>query len=436
MATPDFSEFKQTSSREWREKIATDLKGKPYESLISETLEGIAIRPDYHPDDISVHAPVTGQTGWMINRVFDAANPETANQRILESLQQGITSITLKNINSEDLGAVLKDVLIEHIGFRFAPHSSDKLPGAFYAYCDKHAIDPSTLRGTLGMLPAPSHRKDLIPAYRDQHSGLALFTVDAGTAKNKGADCVTELAMGLSAGHDALLGLLEDGMAAKDAAAAIEFSFATGTDYFTEIAKYRAFRILWRTILREYDAGDTMRIHASGSPWNFTVFDRHTNLLRATTQTMAAAIGGCDCITTLPFNLPDNPDDETGERLAKNIQLLLKEETFLDKTADPAAGSWYIEYLTGQLAAKAWDAFRECEKAGGYFKVPGFFDKRIENARQRQLEAVREGRQTILGVNKYPNPKESPEELIRSVKNDFDRLSSELENEAAKQEKS
>jgi methylmalonyl-CoA mutase len=191
----------------------------------------------------------------------------------------------------------------------------------------------------------------------------------------------------------------------------MRFSFATGSNYFMEIAKLRAFRYLWAKILEAYGVeNETAKtyIHAMNASRNKTVYDPFVNMLRTTTETMSASLGGADSITVLPYDTLFEEPNDMAVRVARNQQIILKEESFFDKVADPAAGSYYIENLTNNLIRKSWDLFLEIDEKGGYIPVfqSGEISDRIRQEASNYDLNVAIRKQSILGVNQFPNPTE------------------------------
>ena len=241
------------------------------------------------------------------------------------------------------------------------------------------------------------------------------FAIPAGAVRGDllhecGATAVQELAYALAEGVGALAAQIEAGQTAADAASRIQFVFGVGSNYFFEIAKLRAARLLWSQAVSAFsvDGGACrMRIHAVTALENKSVCDPWTNLLRCTTEALSAILGGCDSLTVRSFHFP--------ERLAENIQLVLKEEAHLDKVGDPAGGSYYIESLTASLAREAWTLFQQVEAAGGYAaaKTSGSIDAALKQSQDARTKAVSSRRRTLVGVNNYPNLNEKiagPEE--------------------------
>lgn len=264
-----------------------------------------------------------------------------------------------------------------------------------------------------GIAVRPYYRKehapgaDLAPGQFPYTRGVAQFweivedpaipegALNAARFHENGATSVQELAFALAEGVDRLA-------AAEDPAAeaaALTFVFAVGSNYFFEIAKLRAARMLWAQAASAFgiEAPEAlrMRIHARTALANKSIYDPYTNLLRSTTEALSAVIGGCDALTVMPARYP--------ERLARNVQLVLKEESHLDGVADPAGGSYYVEALTDALAREAWKLFQQIEQQGGFAAAQGFVDEALAASRAAKEKALATRRKTLVGVNNYPD---------------------------------
>jgi len=257
-----------------------------------------------------------------------------------------------------------------------------------------------------GLAVRPYYRKDSAPALEGLFSNAewqiaqgaepSADAIRADLLHEAGAHAVQELGYGIAAGAD----LLAAG--AKN----IEFVFAVGPSYFMEIAKLRAVRILWEQVVAAFGEECPMRLHVRTPQRNKSVYDRYSNLLRVTTEALSAAIGGCDSLDVVPFAFD--------EHLALNVQRILKEESHLDAVADPAAGSYYIEALTDELARKAWKLFQQVEAEGGYAKAAESIEKALAETRATRAKAYSSRRRALVGVNNYPNVTEKEPAVAKS----------------------
>ncbi|MEE1093325.1 MAG: methylmalonyl-CoA mutase family protein, partial [Bacteroidales bacterium] len=252
--------------------------------------------------------------------------------------------------------------------------------------------------------------KENIPAFD-------VLTINGRVFNNAGASIVQELAYTLAAANDYLYNLTQKGIPAHSVGYRTVFAFATGSNYFMEIAKLRAARLLWTKIMEQYapkcETAYQLHIHTESSFYNKTIYDPYVNMLRTTTETMSAAIAGADSISVYPFDVAYKKADEFSTRIATNQQILLKEESYLDKVVDPAAGSYYIESLTNAIAEKAWEMFKEIEDKGGFVEAikAGLVQDAIAATAAKRAKDVAMRKTTILGTNQYPNLTEKKPEI-------------------------
>lgn len=243
--------------------------------------------------------------------------------------------------------------------------------------------------------------------------GLQTVAVHGDLFHNAGGSAVQELAFSVAAGAEYLRELLSRNLAIDDIAPRLRFTFALGPNFFMEIAKLRAARMLWSKVVGEFGGGEEaqkMRIHARTSIWNKTIYDPYVNLLRATTEAFSGIAGGCGSLHVGAFDEPAGMPSDFSRRIARNTQIILKEEGHLDRVIDPAGGSWYVETLTRQVAEKAWKLFQEVEALGGMFRAleKGFPQEHISEAAKKRAENVAKRKDKIIGTNIYPNLQEEP----------------------------
>ena len=235
---------------------------------------------------------------------------------------------------------------------------------------------------------------------------------------NSGSTIVQELAFTLAAGHEYVVKLMEQGLSVDQVAPALRFSMAISSNYFMEIAKFRAARLLWANIMAPYNpsrgCASKMKVHAVTSKWNMTVYDPYVNMLRGTTEAMSAAVSGVHSIEVLPFDTPYEKPTDFSARIARNVQLLLKEESHFNQVCDAAGGSYYIENLTNSIAEQAWNLFRQVEEKGGYIAAfeAGFIQDQVEASAAKKNSNIATRRETLLGTNQFPNFNEVADEAI------------------------
>ncbi len=436
-----FGNFSPTSDEAWEEALLKSLKGKPAETLIWQTQEGFHLHPYYRAKDYQNHhqlpgtAPFrrgikTGNNSWEIQFDLEPADPQASNARMLEMLMLGATSIRFQAAFS-DLDVILKQVSLAHIHICYQPEGKiAPALKAFQHHASRQGLDDNHLRFSvdadpLGDALLKGHWKNNCEEDLEdvvQAAGALTQTplgkcinVRADHYHNAGASMAQELAFALSHGLEYLDRLTRSGLSIDDASARIRFTFAVGSGYFLEMAKLRIFRVLWAEVIAgykpEHNCSHATYLHAVTSCRQQSGWDRPTNILRATTQAMSAVFGGCDSLTIQPFEIgkPANqPDYRFAERVALNLQLVLKEEAHFDKVADVAGGSWYIETATDKLGQTAWELFKANESAGGWLKMvlSGQLQEQVFASAQA-LKTKFENKEIVLvGVNKYPNPME------------------------------
>jgi len=241
---------------------------------------------------------------------------------------------------------------------------------------------------------------------------------------NAGATIVQELAYSLNMANEYIAFCTEKGIKPEKVASRIQLTLSVGSNYFMEIAKLRATRLLWSTMVAQYkpgcDCAYKIHINTVASTWNKTVYDPYVNMLRSTTEGMSAVIGGSDSISLQPFDVAYKESDEFSRRISRNVQVILKEEAFMDRVVDPAAGSYYIENLTNSIAENAWKLFQTTEQQGGALKVieDGSLREAIEASCQKRDMNIATRRYILLGTNQYPNINETMADKIECLKKD------------------
>jgi methylmalonyl-CoA mutase len=448
-----FAEFPPVDVAQWEETIREDLKGADYEKkLIWKSPEGIAVKPYYTQEDLKdvLAAPVfpgqfpftrgnkAGDNAWYIRQDIqvEAGKTEAANRKAHEILQKGADSIGFRipdsvNLSYEDFGELMQNIWVKGIEVNFdAGHQAISIARYLRRLMDERNRDYARLHGSLNFDPigyltqhgnyCPSCG-DADGAFAQAHelmkeaaglTNLRAITVNGSIFGNAGATIVQELAFSLSEGVEYLTQLTSKGLSVSALAPRLRFVFSIGSNYFFEIARLRAARLLWAHIVKAYGPVSEeicrMNIHSVTSSFNKTLYDPYVNLLRTTTEAMAAAIGGTDSMEVLTFDMPAGTSSPLGERMARNQQLILKEEAGFDKVNDPAAGSYYIETLTESIAHEAWALFLKTEEKGGYLEAlkAGDIQSQIARSAIQRENAVASRRETILGTNQYPNTTE------------------------------
>ena len=422
-----FTDFPPFSEEDWKAQIEKDLKGKPYEDLIKENVLGSTTEPVYTSSETldlpnSRRGTKTENNDWAIFQTIQLSDDSKSdNSEILNLLNKGLTGI---NLSGDPKAETLKEIAPEYITSEFSNYSSlEKLSqtisqsfGNLDNYYEIHLnFDPITKAATAGKWT--NKKQEFQPAFKaiselSNFKSLRVFSVDANAYHHCGAGAVSEIGLALAQAHEYLVALLEEGIPIDDASALIKIDLASGRDFFTEIAKFRAMRIIWARMIEEYnpkhDCSKSIIINAHTSGFWNTVYDPYVNMLRATTQAMSASLGGADGIEVKSYNSAWEEGNEFSNRVARNVQLLLKEESYFDKVIDPAGGSYYIEQLTQELAKKSWLKFQKIEKKGGFIGLvtSGNLHRELSEEANKQIATFEKGDLKMLGVNLYPNKNE------------------------------
>lgn len=435
-----FDQFPPVSTEEWRAKVEVDLKGADFnKKLVWRTNEGFNVQPMYRAEDIKDLKTTESLPGeypfvrgtktnndWYIRQEIEVCCPKGANEKALDILGKGVTSLGFKlkeELDAEGLKTLLAgiDLAKVEINFDCCPNKALQLAKDLVEVV-KAAGAADTFTGSIGFDPFRrllKHGKDfpkdikalaaeIVKAVADVKN-LRVLAVNTDKLCNAGAYIYQELGYALSWGNEWLSQLTDAGVDATEAAKRIKFNMGISTNYFMEIAKFRAARMLWAQIVKQYepkcDCACKMNVHATTSEFNQTIFDAYVNLLRSQTESMSAALAGVDSITVTPFDKQYKNPDDFSERLARNQQLLLKEESHLDKIVDPAGGSYYVETLTVSIANEAWKLFLATEEQGGFYAAlkAGEVQKAVNESSDKRHTDVARRKESLLGTNQFPN---------------------------------
>ncbi len=436
-----FSEFAPVSTEEWMAKITADLKGVPFEKkLVWKTGEGFNVNPFYRAEDIEGLKTTESLPGefpyvrgtkkdndWKVRQNIEVCCFKGANEKALDLLTKGVTSLGFiikgDEVNEENIATLLEGICPASVELNFNTCNckAEKLIGILADYFKGKGVDAEKCYGSVNY---DAFKKPLVKGKENSEwvegaaavlkAGQALpnyrvLAVNAFLFNNAGAYISQELGYALAWGNELMAKLTEAGFTADEVAKKIKFNFGISSNYFMEIAKFRAARWLWAEIVAAYkpacECACKMVAHAQTSEWNMTVYDAHVNLLRSQTEAMSAALAGVDSITVRPFDKIYQTPDDFSERIARNQQLLLKEECHLDKVVDPSAGSYYVEVLTNSLADVAWKLFLEVEEKGGFSVAvnAGEIQNAVNASNLARKKAVATRREILLGSNQYPN---------------------------------
>ena len=422
-----FEEFNPKTLKEWNDKIISDLRGKDYESLIWESPEHIKVAPVYNQESTN---KLKGDTthkhsDWEIEQSLN----KPTNKEILACLNGGASALLLKNVPAQDLEAILENVLIQYIQTSLHSTSIESTLDAFITLIEKRNLDKNSIKGSLQYDPLMESLKkgsfesnfwEGFRSVQEKTSSLSAFksiSIQGVEYHNAGASATQELAFTLAQ--------LSEYLANNEYLQTnkVQISLGVSTNYFFEIAKFRAMRILWTQILKAYKKDEyPLNLRAETGLRTSTVFDPHVNMLRTTSQCMSAAIGGANTINVNSFNAAYKKDDDFAQRMARNISLILKEESYFNKVSDPSAGSYYIEYLSNELSLNAWKLFQEIEAQGGWMEAvkTNSIQERIEQNAAEQEESLDTGNTHLLGTSLYPNTEEMMSaKMETSIQKDF-----------------
>lgn len=440
-----FEEFPPVSSEDWKAKIVADLKGADFDrKLVWRTNEGFPVQPYYRQEDLAtvdyldtlpgefpfVRGNKTNDNDWYVRQNIVVKDFAEANKKALDVLMKGVTSLGFvfnecNNVTKDDMAVLLKDICLESIEVNFvAKCYTAKIAEAFADYVLAGKWDPKEVVASVacdpfgnylvygrmknGVAGSVEQAKHLI----EKSAELPKYRVIAVNAKNfaaAGASAVQELAFALAQGAEYLTALTEAGVETKLVSKNMKFNFSVSANYFMEIAKFRAARMLWAQIVKAYgvecNSCCKMNAYAETGTWNKTVYDPYVNMLRTQTEAMSAALGGVDSIAVLPFNAIYEDTTVFSDRIARNQQLLLKEESHFDKIVDPGAGSYYIEELTASIAEESWKLFLTVQEKGGFLAAAkeGFIQAEIKAMAQKREMNIATRRENVLGTNQFPN---------------------------------
>lgn len=407
-----FDDFNPVSAKQWKQKIQVDLKGADYnDMLIWNSNEGISVKPFYHADEFNAlpNTTNTKATQWKICQSIFVADVEKSNKKAIDVIKRGAESIEFiipnNTVSIEDL---LKNINPSStLLYFYLQFLNDEYVKQLFTFSAKSVIYVQT--DIIGNLARSgnwfSNLKDDHKHFESIVKSTNSFSVDTTLYQNSGANMVQQLAYSLAHANEYLNHLENVIENKKKQSLQVIFQVSVGTNYFFEIAKLRALRMLWNSIASEYNINPNCHIVASPSKRNKTLYDYNTNMLRTTTECMSAILGGANTICNLPYDAIYHKDNEFGERIARNQLLVLKHESYFNKVNNPADGAYYIESLTHQLVEKSLELFKDIEANGGFLKQlkEGTIQRKIKesaNKEQQQFDAEDE---VLLGSNKHPN---------------------------------
>lgn len=441
-----FSEFPPVSAENWKEKIIEDLKGADYEKkMIWRTGEGFNVNPFYRKEDLHAGC-ISCQPGefpytrgnkrcncWLVRQDINIDDAAEANAKTRKLIGEGVGSVAFKVkgklVTPEYIPALLAGIDAEktELNFDVCQGKVVEFTTLLEEYLRQRGFDLEKVKGSIGYDPIEKEMlagkvcenytetmKALIEA-TSAMPGFRCITVNSGKLNNAGAYITQELGYALAWGNEYLNAATEAGIPIDAVARNIKFNMGISSNFFMEIAKFRAARTLWAKIVEQYEpeckCSCKMTVHATTSQFNLTLFDSYVNMLRTQTEAMSAAIAGVESITVTPFDSVYEEPTDFALRIAKNQQLILKHESHLDKVADPAGGSYYIESLTASIAAEAWKIFLAIEEDGGFHKAvkEGKIQRAVEESGNSRRTALAKRKEILLGTNQFPNFSETSE---------------------------
>ncbi|MDH8701783.1 methylmalonyl-CoA mutase [Dysgonomonadaceae bacterium PH5-43] len=449
-----FSEFSPISTQQWMDKITTDLKGADFEKkLVWKTNEGFNVKPFYREEDLEglktteslpgefpyVRGTKKDTNDWFVRQDIVVSDFAEANKKALDILNKGVNSLGFKvpksGVNKENIEILLENICAECIELNFSTcqSASVNLITILKEYFVSKGYDLTKIQGSINIdivgktLTKGKIKEDWIDIMAAAIAASAeiryfkVIAVNAYLFNNAGSFITQELGYALAWGNELMARLVEAGVNPTFAAKKIKFNFGISANYFMEIAKFRAARWLWAEIVKAYQptcdhkcpnegannecrCAAKMNIFAQTSKFNQTVYDAYVNMLRTQTEAMSAGIAGVDSMLVSPFDESFKTPDEFSERIARNQQLLLKEECHFDKVVDPSGGSYYIETLTNSIAKEAWKIFLEVEEKGFYNMVKaGEIQAAVNASADKRFKALAQRREILLGTNQFPN---------------------------------
>jgi len=470
------SEFSKPTYEQWKVEAEKLLKGVPFEKkMLTKTHEGITLRGIYNPEDIQGLAhlnqkPGTGDfvrarnaagysgEGWKISQELPYGTAEEFNKAAKHDLMRGQNELTMildiagargldpdsaavgevgacgTSISSvADLEVLFKGIMLDCISFNVkAGVSALPFASLLLAYCEKIGLDTAKLTGCIEMDPVSmlvsgatmpvscdqmhNEMAQLIKVIGKKLPNMRLLGVNTQAVHDSGGNAVQELGYAMAVSVAYINAMQEHGISPLDVAKRIRFSFSIGGNFFMEIAKLRAARLLWSRVLEAYGVNPAeapMYIHARTAIWNKTAVDANTNMLRVGTEAFSAALAGCQSLHVGPFDEAFNVPDEFSRRVARNAQIVIQEECESTRVIDPAGGSWYVEWLTDAVAEKGFAFFKEIQAKGSIGKAlkSGWLQEQIATVAKAKVAGLERRSETMVGVNNFPNPKEKMPEV-------------------------
>ncbi|MEM8606667.1 MAG: methylmalonyl-CoA mutase family protein [Myxococcota bacterium] len=470
--TPEtLNAFGPVAKATWIAKVEADLKGASFDSLRHKTLEGMTIEPLYtRADAPSADGGMPGLypflrgssplSGWRIRQEYDHPEVETCAAMIKKDLERGVEALHLalgprsgcRTATVDRLDSLLESVDLAATSIHLDPgFDAVAVAAGLFALAERRGVGVDSLEGCLGADPlgrlarggqVPGGLRARLAEIRglggwcDEHApSLASICVSSDAYQEGGTSTTQELGAVLATGVAYLRELTKAGLSVDAAARQLWFAFPISGDFFGQVAKLRAARLLWAKVVTAAGgepASAAMRIHARTSRFTKTKRDPWVNMLRSTAECTAAILGGAESIATRPFDAEIGTPDKLALRVARNTQFVLREESHLDAVVDPAGGSWFVEHLTTELARRAWEEFQAIEREGGLVAAlaSGRFTDAVDEVVDSERKRLAKRRTPVVGVSEFPNlgedrverPQVGPDEITRSLQATLDEL--------------
>lgn len=407
-----FKEFLPISSKEWKQKIQTELKGADYnETLIWESLEGIKVKPFYHYDEFEQKTEINTQVSQfkILQNIFvhDVAK---SNAKAIDSLSRGAEAVRFTIETEIAIEDLLQNLPLEKVTYYFdLQFFSVAFVQKLNAFAKQKKANFSIQIDPIGHLAKNGNWFENLESDFKKLNEITTFStipflnINTTIYQNAGTNITQQLAYALAHANEYFNRI--DLSVRAESRTTFTFEVAVGANYFFEIAKLRALRVLFNTLAKEYSSNFDCQIIAIPTKRNKTLYDYNVNMLRTTTECMSAILGGADAVSNLAYDAIFHKTNEFGDRISRNQLLILKNESYFDKVNNPAEGSYYIEALTEQLAERALDLFKNIEANGGFITqlIEGTIQRKIKDSADKEQELFDSGNEILLGTNKYPN---------------------------------
>lgn len=413
--------FEIPSFEQWEERLKKDLSEEDFGKLQTiDTIEEITLSSFAHTDNSIKNDLQPGQfpftrglktnsNNWSNGYYLRVENESNDNQKLLQILMKGCDLILLDLSNKQEINfnSLLNNIGLEFISTQIILESTGQWESLLTYF---QGEIPTNVLINVDPITMDSHLFDTIAKHLHVKQS-AVFSINGFRLLGCGANAYQEVGFAVSTGHELIYRLMNNGLNIDQAAACIHFSIGIGSNYFVEIAKFRALKTLWSQIIESYkpvhNCSYNCRITAHTIAINKSLEDPYTNLLRQTTEGMSAICGGIDGLVIYPYDLNStNGVSALAQRMALNISLILKEESYLDAVIDPLGGSYTIEKITEEINHKAWELFKKIESFGGMASIPSesYFQEIVNETAQKRISLYEKNEKMLIGINKYPNP--------------------------------